>query len=362
MIRLSTLSIVLALGLGLGPAAIPARAQFDDPKSTTTEAPASTNSEIRDPAGLFSREAIREALARLVTIERMFRVPTTIETVESLRGESIDDATIRLAKRLGPQAKGIFILISKGDRKAEVIASRDNTALTPRPRRLAIRDAFLDEFRKGDYDLGLKRGVEAIEKTLASIRGEDAKPPASGATTTTVTTRAAATDLGFSTFVRRNQVKLTLSGAKRLVAAAETKAGEMGYKMNIAVVDDGGHLLAFSRMDDARPASANTAITKAVSAATLRQATGPLAGSGSAALPDILLNLSLQNAAAVSGGKITTLLGGVPVAFEGQVIGAIGVGGGTGEQDAEVAKAALAQFLADFPASATAPAATGTAK
>jgi glc operon protein GlcG len=359
MLRRSALSIVLALGLG--PAAIPARAQFDDPKSTATEAPASTNSEIRDPAGLFSRDAVREALARLVTIERMFRVPTTIETVDSLRGEPIDDATLRLAKRLGPQAKGLFILISKGDRKAEVIASRDNTALTPRPRRLAIRDAFLDEFRKGDYDLGLKRGVEAIEKTLASIRGEEAKPPVAITLPATIS-RPATTDAGFSTFVRRNQVKLTLSGAKRLVTAAEAKAAEMGHKMNIAVVDDGGHLLAFSRMDDARPASANTAITKAISAATTRLATGPLAGSGSAASPDILLNLSLQNAAAAGGGKITALLGGVPIAFEGQVIGAIGVGGGTGDQDAEVARTAVAQFLADFPATTTTPAATGSVK
>ena len=108
--------------------------------------------------------------------------------------------------------------------------------------------------------------------------------------------------------------------------------------MNIAVVDDGGHLLAFDRMDGARPASGYTAITKATTAATFRAAR-PARSPKGATTPDVLLNLSLQNAAAASGGKITTLLGGVPVVVDGQVIGGVGVGGGTGEQDAEVARA-----------------------
>jgi glc operon protein GlcG len=59
----------------------------------------------------------------------------------------------------------------------------------------------------------------------------------------------------------------------------------------------------------------------------------------------VLLNLSLQNAAAASGAKLTTLKGGVPIVVEGQVIGAIGVGGGTGEQDAEIAKAGIQELL-----------------
>ncbi len=111
----------------------------------------------------------------------------------------------------------------------------------------------------------------------------------------------------------------------------------------MAVVDDGGHLIAFERMDGARPASAYTAITKATSAATFRQASGPLGAPG--ANPDPLLNLSLQNAASASGGKITTLYGGVPVVVDEQVIGAVGVGGGTGEQDAQIGKAGIAALL-----------------
>jgi glc operon protein GlcG len=94
-------------------------------------------------------------------------------------------------------------------------------------------------------------------------------------------------------------------------------------------------------MDGARPASITTALAKAVSAAAMRMATGPLPPG--TAKPDVLLNLTLQTA---SGGKITPLLGGIPVVVDGQVIGAVGVGGGTGEQDAEVAKAGVTALLA----------------
>lgn len=145
--------------------------------------------------------------------------------------------------------------------------------------------------------------------------------------------------------VARDRVQLNLAGADLVLAAAKQKATAMGWKMNLAVVDDGGHLLAFARMDGARPASAATAITKAVSAATFRQETGPLPAGGE---PDLLLNLSLQNAAAVGGGKMTTLKGGVPIVIDGQVIGAIGIGGGSGEQDAEAAKAGVQALIAEL--------------
>jgi glc operon protein GlcG len=139
--------------------------------------------------------------------------------------------------------------------------------------------------------------------------------------------------------VTRDRVQLNLAGAETVLEAAKKKAAAMGLKVNVAVVDDGGHLLSFARMDGARPASAATALTKAVSAATFRQESGPLPAKGE---PDLLLSLSLQNA---SGGKITTLKGGVPIVVDGQVVGAIGVGGGTGEQDVEVAKAGIRALL-----------------
>jgi glc operon protein GlcG len=140
--------------------------------------------------------------------------------------------------------------------------------------------------------------------------------------------------------VTRDRVQLNLAGAEAVLKAAKEKAESLGLKCNVAVVDDGGHLLAFARMDGARPASATTAQAKAVSAATFRQETGPLPAKGE---PDTLLSLALQ---AASGGKVTPLKGGVPIVIDGQVVGAVGVGGGSGEQDAEVAKAGV-QALVD---------------
>src|SRR5688500_13871057 len=90
--------------------------------------------------------------------------------------------------------------------------------------------------------------------------------------------------------VTRDQVRLNLAGAELAIKAAKEKASEMKLKVNIAVVDDGGHLLAFARLDGARPASLYTAITKAASSATLRAATGPL--QIGIANPDPLLTLS----------------------------------------------------------------------
>lgn len=142
-----------------------------------------------------------------------------------------------------------------------------------------------------------------------------------------------------SPLVTRDRVQLNLAGAEAVLEAAKKKAAALGLKCNIAVVDDGGHPLVFARMDGARPASAATALTKAVSAATFRQETGPLPVKGE---PDVILSLSIQNA---SGGKITALKGGVPIVIDGQVVGAVGVGGGTGEQDVEVAKAGIQALL-----------------
>jgi glc operon protein GlcG len=142
--------------------------------------------------------------------------------------------------------------------------------------------------------------------------------------------------------VTRDRVQLNLAGAERVIEAAKAKAAELGVKANIAVVDDGGHLLSFARMDGARPASGNTAVTKAVAAATFRQETGPAPAKGE---PDVILSLSLSAAAVAGGGKGTALKGGVPIVVSGQVVGAVGVGGGTGEQDVEVAKAGIQALL-----------------
>ena len=148
--------------------------------------------------------------------------------------------------------------------------------------------------------------------------------------------------------ITRGAIRLNLGGARAILAASQAKAEAMGLKVNISVVDDGGHPIAFARMDGARSASSYTSMTKATAAATLRQPTGPVPPG--AAEPDPLLNLGLQLTASASGGKVTTLFGGVPVVVDGQIIGAVGVGGGTGEQDAEIARAGIAALMEQIDA------------
>jgi uncharacterized protein GlcG (DUF336 family) len=297
------------------------------------------SSDIHDAARLFGDAAVASARAELRSFESKTGVASMIATVETLDGHSIEKEAQTTAKKSG--IDGLFILISKADKKIQVLVSRRYPGETLRRQREVIRTSFTKGFSHGDFDLGLKHGVAAIGESLLSAQragefpGKTAAGPRAGPSTPPGKSAAP--------LVVRNQVRLTLSGAQVLIAAAKEKAEALKLKVNVAVVDDGGHLIAFERMDGARPASAYTAITKATSAATFRQASGPLTSGGAG--PDPLLNLSLQNAAAASGGKITTLYGGVPVVIDEQVIGAVGVGGGTGEQDAQIGKAGIAALL-----------------
>ena len=75
--------------------------------------------------------------------------------------------------------------------------------------------------------------------------------------------------------VSLNHPKLTLEGAEAILDAAKAQAARIGVPMNIAVVDDGGFLMAFARMDGAKPASIDIAFNKAHAAAIRRQNTGP---------------------------------------------------------------------------------------
>ncbi len=198
-----------------------------------------------------------------------------------------------------------------------MLASRRYTEALPRPARTKVRSAFIEGFRKKDFDDGLREGIAALNTELASARSEGKLPlaekPASRDESPTrrflPQSPTASTpgqfegtrehEPGVATepakgkpLVIRNQVRLTLDGARTIIAAAAAQAASMNLKMNIAVVDEGGHLLSFDRMDGARPASGYTAITKATTAATFRQPTGPIpAGTAN---PDPLLNLSLQ--------------------------------------------------------------------
>jgi uncharacterized protein GlcG (DUF336 family) len=109
-----------------------------------------------------------------------------------------------------------------------------------------------------------------------------------------------------------------------------SKAAHIGAPQCIAVTDDGGHLLAFARMDGAKVLSIDSAIAKARTAASSRVPTG--------ALPEDLE----RRLASATRGAHTNLRGGLPIVVRDEVVGAIGVGSGTGDQDVEVARAGIA--------------------
>ncbi len=131
----------------------------------------------------------------------------------------------------------------------------------------------------------------------------------------------------------RAAIKLTHAGARVLMDAAIAHAEKMGVPQCIAIVDEGCNLLAFTRMDGARVLSIRSSQRKAMTAATTGQPTGDL---------DPAIEMKL---AVVTDGDMVNLKGGVPIIVDGQTIGGIGVGSGTGEQDLEVAKTGLAEFL-----------------
>jgi uncharacterized membrane protein YgcG len=126
--------------------------------------------DIRDKGSLFSTEAVQKAEAELKRIEKEYSVPVQIETIESLEGRSIDAVLPEHAK--AADAKGLFILMSKKDHKIEVGASKSYTKYLTRAREVAIREAFTREFKAGDYDGGLAKGVEKIDSTLSEARAE----------------------------------------------------------------------------------------------------------------------------------------------------------------------------------------------
>jgi uncharacterized protein GlcG (DUF336 family) len=125
-------------------------------------------------------------------------------------------------------------------------------------------------------------------------------------------------------------LKLTSEGAMKLLQAAIAKAKEMNVPQCISIVDTGGHLLAFARMDGAFTQSIDTALMKAMTAASYGIPTG-----------DIAAGIDIKLAIATQGKRIN-LPGGLPIIVDGHIIGGIGVGSGTGEQDKQVAIAALA--------------------
>ncbi len=133
-------------------------------------------------------------------------------------------------------------------------------------------------------------------------------------------------------YLRQTQ-ELTHDAALVVLRGAIAKAEDMKVPQCIAIVDTGGNLLTFIRMDGAKVLSQISATQKAITAASSRMPTGSVAA-------DVELKLALATA-----GQLTNLKGGLPIVIAGQVVGAIGVGSGTGDQDVEVAQAGIQALM-----------------
>ncbi len=130
---------------------------------------------------------------------------------------------------------------------------------------------------------------------------------------------------------------VTLEDARRVIAAAERKAAEIGQPMNIAVVDAGGNLVAHVRMDRAWVGSIDISINKAWTARAFDISTKELAELSQSG--DQFFGIHASN-----HGRVMIFAGGVPLKRGDQVVGAVGVSGGLGKQDQAVAEAGAAAF------------------
>ncbi len=130
---------------------------------------------------------------------------------------------------------------------------------------------------------------------------------------------------------------LQLPDARRIIAAATKKAEEIGQPMNIAVVDAGGNLLAFERMENAWLGSIDISQKKAWTSRAFDITTQDLGKHSQSG--DQFFGIHASN-----GGKVMIFAGGIPLKQDNVVVGAIGISGGSGEQDHAVAEAGAAAF------------------
>ncbi len=128
---------------------------------------------------------------------------------------------------------------------------------------------------------------------------------------------------------------IRLADARRILAAAEKKAVEIGQPMNVAVVDEGGNLVAFERMENAWLGSIDISQKKAWTSRAFDITTKDLGTHSQSG--DQFFGIHASN-----GGKVMIFAGGIPLKQDGKVVGGIGVSGGSGEQDHAVAEAGAA--------------------
>ena len=127
---------------------------------------------------------------------------------------------------------------------------------------------------------------------------------------------------------------LTAEDCKKIMSACEAEAAKHGWAVCIAIADDGGHLLAFQRLDNSPPASVEISQGKAHSAAIRRRATKQ---------DEDMVNNGRVSALSMPG--ITFLEGGVPIVVEGETVGAVGVSGVKSVEDAQIAQAGISALI-----------------
>jgi uncharacterized protein GlcG (DUF336 family) len=135
----------------------------------------------------------------------------------------------------------------------------------------------------------------------------------------------------------RSTLSLNLDDARRVIAAGELKATELGTPYNIAVTDAGGGLIAHVRMDGAWLGSVDIAINKAWTARAFDMSTDDLARLTQPGQQGFGLNTTNDSRVVIFGG-------GIPIKLDGVVIGVVGASGGSVEQDVAVARAAVSGF------------------
>lgn len=124
---------------------------------------------------------------------------------------------------------------------------------------------------------------------------------------------------------------LTLADCERVAAAAVAEAGRHAWSVAIAILDDGGHLLHFVRMDGATPANAAIAVEKARTAALSRRTSGAWEE-----------RVKAGRVAMLRMPGILPVQGGVPIVADGTCVGAVGVSGVQSHEDEQIARAGIA--------------------
>jgi uncharacterized protein GlcG (DUF336 family) len=130
---------------------------------------------------------------------------------------------------------------------------------------------------------------------------------------------------------------LTLRAARHMIAAVEAEARAMGVALSVAVVDAGDQLVAFARMDGADLVSIGLARDKAFSALMNRMPTRDLA-------PLVQPGAEFYGYDALAGGRMIVFAGGMPLERDGTLVGAVGVSGGSSDEDQRAVEAAVAAF------------------